>query len=599
MSVNPVLADIHLGRVRAHVETITEQFPTRLAGATNGKRMAEYSAAELQSYGVDARVEEFPGLVSFPESGSFRVLGPDGFTLEASTLGHSLPCENLRGWLYDTGSGTDAEFAEGWQPGMIALSELSYNPARQEKERIAAEQDAIACVMMNWGADDNHALPFGSVKAAWGNPTASTPENQLPRLPCIGLARRDGMRLRELLKQGPVEIEITARVENGWRPVQMTTGEIEGKTREVVIVGGHQDSWQGPQATDNATGSACLLELARVFAKHRDKLRRGLHFGFWVGHETGTMIGSSRYADRNWDRLTQDAVAYLQIDQPCCLGTTAWQTMSNPELRRFHQSIEAKSLSGIEVRTTRAMKVGDSSFFGMGIPMFAGNGAYTREELAATANAAFGWWHHSEHNSIDKVEWGFMDAHMRTYAEYLWALCTLPVLPLEFVSVADEIADRLETLTASSGPIDLKPALEGARGLVRLAAKLDAIAGRVAAAAEQNVDGAEAAAETLNACFKDISRALVPLASTIVGTYGHDPYGITAQTTVLPMLYRLPELAAMAQGTPEQVGLEIELLRARNRVTNTLRMTQSRVHQALAEPALAAYASQPTERTTS
>ena len=55
----------------------------------------------------------------------------------------------------------------------------------------------------------------------------------------------------------------------------------------------------------------------------------------WTAHETGTMVGSSWFADRNWDRLRKHAVAYLQIDQPACVGTTRWGTSSNAELRRF------------------------------------------------------------------------------------------------------------------------------------------------------------------------------------------------------------------------------------------------------------------------
>ena len=122
--------------------------------------------------------------------------------------------------------------------------------------------------------------------------------------------------------------------------MQITVGEIEGRSEDFVVVGGHQDSWPGPQATDNAAGNACILELARVFNQHRDKLRRGLVAGFWTGHETGTMIGSSWFVDRNWDRLREHAVAYLQIDQPACAGTTRWSSASNVELKRFHQGVE-------------------------------------------------------------------------------------------------------------------------------------------------------------------------------------------------------------------------------------------------------------------
>src|SRR4026207_1570034 len=94
-------------------------------------------------------------------------------------------------------------------------------------------------------------------------------------LPCIGIARTAGLKLREMLKGGPVRVWFRANVENGWAPVQVAVGKVEGRGDDFGVVGGHQDSWPGPQATDNAAGNACILELARVFQQHRDKLRRG------------------------------------------------------------------------------------------------------------------------------------------------------------------------------------------------------------------------------------------------------------------------------------------------------------------------------------
>ena len=130
--------------------------------------------------------------------------------------------------------------------------------------------------MMNWGHPENTAVPFGSVKPVWGNPTPETYKTEMATLPCIGIARTAGLKLREMLKAGPVRVWFRANVENGWRPVQITVGEVKGRSDDFVVVGGHQDSWPGPQATDNAAGNACILELARVFQQHRDKLRRGL-----------------------------------------------------------------------------------------------------------------------------------------------------------------------------------------------------------------------------------------------------------------------------------------------------------------------------------
>jgi len=583
MSEDTVLASVSVDNVRAHVEHITTRIPSRLAGSANGKRMAEYSAEALQKAGLDARIHEMPGLVSFPEKAELHVLAPRAFTIEANTLGHSVPTgpDGLSGELMDVATGAFEEFEGRDATGKITLSELSYHPARHEKQRISALLGATGCVMMNWGHDTNTAVPFGSVKPVWGNPTPETLKTEMATLPCIGIARTDGLLLRELIKAGPVRIAMRANVENGWRPVQITIGEIKApNSDDFVLVGGHQDSWPGPQATDNAAGNACILELARVLNQHRAQLRRGLVCGFWTAHETGTMVGSSWFADRNWDRLRQHAVAYLQIDQPSCLGTTRWGSTSNAELRGFHQAIEKRLLNGKPQSWRRAVKTGDSSFFGLGIPMLTGNGAYTDAELKATANATLGWWHHSVENTIDKMDWGFMADHIRIYAAYLWELCTAVVLPFEFATVADQFIERLEALSKLGDPIDLEGVIAEARAFRAAAVKLDDTANiwRARYASQETND--ETAADILNGCFKRLSRVLVPLASTAKGAYGHDPYGYTPQGSMIPSLFDLGALAKLPDGEARWM-LETALVRDRNRVADGLTDCRLLVEQTL------------------
>ena len=47
MSEENVVSAVSAANVKAHVEHITTEIPSRLAGSANGKRMAEYSAAAL------------------------------------------------------------------------------------------------------------------------------------------------------------------------------------------------------------------------------------------------------------------------------------------------------------------------------------------------------------------------------------------------------------------------------------------------------------------------------------------------------------------------------------------------------------------------
>lgn len=573
MSRQDIIREVSADRVRRHIEHITTNIPSRLAGSPNARRMAEYSLQALRDAGADARIQEMPGLVSFPDKAELRVVAPHEFAIEANTLGHSVPTlpDGISGELLDVRSGGFKDYEGRNATGTITLSELSYSPARHEKQRISGLKGAIGCVMMNWGHPENTAVPFGSVKPAWGNPTPDAFKTEMPTLPCIGIARTAGLKLREMLKAGPVRVWFRANVTNGWRPVQITLGEFTSpRSDELVMIGGHQDSWEGPQATDNAAGNACMMELARVFGKHRDELRRGLVFGFWTGHETGTMVGSSWFADHEWDRLRQHAVGYVQIDQPACAGTSEWSTGSNVELRRMHQSVEHEMLGGRPIHWHRAAKTGDSSFFGLGIPMVAGQGAFTRAELEATALASLGWWHHSIENTIDKLDWTAMQDHLRVYAGWIWEMATATVLPFEFVSVADQFIDRLTQLRVEGDPINLTGVIERAREFRTAAAALDTLAATWRDRYAKDGAGDDAPATIINSCLKRLSRVLVPLASTARGTYGHDVYGYTPQGTMIPSLHEASRLATLGPGSEDRWMLEVQLIRDRNRVADAL-----------------------------
>jgi hypothetical protein len=262
--------------------------------------------------------------------------------------------------------------------------------------------------------------------------------------------------------------------------------------------------------------------------------------------------------------------AYFQIDQPALTGTTQWGTSSNAELKRFHQAIEQRLLPNRQRHWRRATKNGDASFFGLGVPMLHGEGSFTRAELKETALATLGWWHHSLECTMDKLDWNWMADHLRVYGAYLWELCTAPVLPFEFMSVAEQFAERLEELAAPGQAVALGGVIERARSLGETAARFDEIAESWRARYRSGRAGGDGAADLLNDCMKRVSRLLVPVQSTAIGTYGHDPYGLTAQTTMIPALYDLPELGRMSGADAESWMLRTELVRERNRVGDAL-----------------------------
>src|SRR5947199_2305605 len=75
------------------------------------------------------------------------------------------------------------------------------------------------------------------------------------------------------------------------------TAEIPGsdKADETVMLGAHFDSWHaGTGATDNAAGSAVMMEAMRILKTTGLKLRRTVRIGLWGGEERG-LLGSQGY----------------------------------------------------------------------------------------------------------------------------------------------------------------------------------------------------------------------------------------------------------------------------------------------------------------
>jgi Zn-dependent M28 family amino/carboxypeptidase len=100
--------------------------------------------------------------------------------------------------------------------------------------------------------------------------------------------------------------------------------EIPGtdKADEIVMLGAHFDSWQaGTGATDNAAGSAVMMEAMRILKTLNLPMRRTVRIGLWTGEEQG-LIGSHEYVDAHFgDRATMKLTpahskfsAYYNVD---------------------------------------------------------------------------------------------------------------------------------------------------------------------------------------------------------------------------------------------------------------------------------------------
>jgi carboxypeptidase Q len=119
-------------------------------------------------------------------------------------------------------------------------------------------------------------------------------------LPTVILRNEDYGRISRILGDGtPVELEFT--IVNRLYPEGKTSynaiAEIPGtdKKNEVVMLGGHLDSWHAATgATDNAIGCAVMMEAARILKAIGVKPRRTIRVALWSGEEQG-LLGSKAY----------------------------------------------------------------------------------------------------------------------------------------------------------------------------------------------------------------------------------------------------------------------------------------------------------------
>ena len=119
-----------------------------------------------------------------------------------------------------------------------------------------------------------------------------------------------------------------------------------------------------------------------------------------------------------------------------------------------------------------------------------------------------------------------------------------PGFALANVPVAEQVVKRLQELEKPGASVGIAAVLARAREFSAAAQKFDARAAAVRANFAAG-KGDESAARRLNRAMKRISRLTVPLMSSAIGKYGHDPYGYTPQGTMIPALYDIAHLATL------------------------------------------------------
>lgn len=163
---------------------------------------------------------------------------------------------------------------------------------------------------------ENVGLILGSGRGKHGtyftSNGASYAEDAKPVAPELEMSAEDYLRLLRLVKAG-IKVEFEADIKTkffsndtqGYNVIAEIPGTDKKLKDEVVMLGAHLDSWHAATgATDNAAGSAVMIEAVRIIKSLNLKPKRTIRIALWSSEEQG-LYGSRGYVAAHFgDRST-------------------------------------------------------------------------------------------------------------------------------------------------------------------------------------------------------------------------------------------------------------------------------------------------------
>lgn len=179
-------------------------------------------------------------------------------------------------------------------------------------------------------------------------------------IPVISVTAEDQGQLERFLEAGKkvrLRVNVQNSFTNGPAETANVVGEIRGREhpQEIFVVGAHLDSWDLSEgATDNGTGSACVLSAAEAILKSGQRPRRTIRFVLFSGEEQG-LLGSTSYVEQHkWEMANHLGDLVLDEGQ----GPVKEYQLGRPDL------VAAFEPFANWVRNIREIKVLDDVEFG-------------------------------------------------------------------------------------------------------------------------------------------------------------------------------------------------------------------------------------------
>lgn len=286
----------------AHVKELAETIGIRAAGTEGERKAGDYIENYFKQLGlaterppVEYTVTRDSGSTLAYQDKAGQAVNIKGNAVNLSGSG------KLTAVLSYAGLGLDGQITPGSLNGKIALiqrGQLTFS----EKVQNAVAGGAVGVVIYN-NTD-------GPLNVATLNKQAS--------VPVLGLSQADGEKLRDELRANQnfaLELNVniyrqTLKMTNvvGLRPASGPDKD----NAPLLIIGGHYDSVPaGPGANDNASGTAVMMELARVL--HTQYPKYEIRYIGFAGEEIG-LAGSSEYVRQMSPTERQRVVAMINID---------------------------------------------------------------------------------------------------------------------------------------------------------------------------------------------------------------------------------------------------------------------------------------------
>ena len=328
---------------RIHEDVVTLSVSPRSSATELERVAAEEIADRLRGLGYDVSIQEFSVGTELGRSSILNLVSPGQRTVPTLPLENS-PTATVEGNLVLVpGVGDPGDFPDEVS-GAIALIERG-GLFFQEKVANAAAAGAIGVIIYN----NEDRTFFGSADFA--------------AIPAVTISQREGQFLIEALESGPVvaEVGVGALSDSTSRNVIARPPGAECET----ISGGHYDSVpQAPGASDNASGTATVLEIAAVVMETGGA---GNNCFVLFGAEELGLLGSRHFvstlSQEDKDRLK----AMLNFDM-VGVGDDTWWLIGTPDLQQRMSQL-ATSL-GIEAEASNLIGTSSdhASFLEAGIP---------------------------------------------------------------------------------------------------------------------------------------------------------------------------------------------------------------------------------------